>query len=177
MGARTRGSPPRSGSGARLLAVAVVLAVAGSLAAVLLGAPRVYLAMARGGVFPAALVRFDPRRQSAARATLVQVALACALVTLGSFDQILGYFIPAAVFFLGLSAAAILALPRPARDAGVFRAPWHPLPILVFLLLVVVLVVLFTVGRPVQTLIGGAVVALGLPVSWVVVKRRRLARA
>lgn len=155
----------------KLLAAAVVVAVAGSLAAVLLGAPRVYLAMARSGVFPARLVRFHPQRQSAPRATLVQVALACLLVTLGSFDQILGYFVPAAVFFLGLSAAAILVLPRPRAEASVFRAPWHPLPIVVFLALVVAIVVLFTLARPVQTLIGTAVIALGIPVSWVVIRR------
>jgi APA family basic amino acid/polyamine antiporter len=161
------------GEGAgRALAGAVVVAVAGSLAAVLLGAPRVYLAMARSGVFPASLVRFDARRQSAPRATLIQVALACVLVMLGTFDQILGYFIPAAVFFLGLSAAAMLRLPRPEASPAIFRAPWHPLPVLVFLALVIIMVVLFAVGRPIQTLIGAVVVGLGIPVSRMVVKRR-----
>lgn len=158
------------GDGAgQVLAGAVVVAVAGSLAAVLLGAPRVYLAMARSGVFPASLVRFDPRRQSAARATLIQIGLACLLVMLGTFDQILGYFIPAAVFFLGLSAAAILFLPRPPESPGIFRAPWHPLPIIVFLILVVIMVVLFAVGRPMQTAIGAVVVGMGIPVSYLVV--------
>ena len=162
---------------AKALAAAVLIAVAGSLTAVLLGAPRVYLAMARSGVFPAGLVRFDHRRQAAPRATLIQVGLACLLVLLGSFDQILGYFVPAAVFFLGLSAAAILKLPRPPDDGTVFRSPWHPWPITVFLALVVVMVVLFAVGRPVQTLIGAAVIALGIPVSWAVIKGPRPAEA
>jgi hypothetical protein len=100
----------------------------------------------------------------------VQVVLACLLVTLGTFDQILGYFIPAAVFFLGLSATAILVVPRP-RDPSVFRAPLHPLPIVVFLALVVAIVALFAVARPMQTLIGAVVVALGIPVSWLVIPR------
>ena len=155
----------------RFLAAAVVIAVAGSLAAVLLGAPRVYLAMARGGVFPAKLVRFHPERQSAPLATLVQVVLACVLVTLGTFDQILGYFIPAAVFFLGLSAAAILVLPRPPEAASVFRAPAHPLPIIVFLVLVVVIVVLFAVARPAQALTSAAVIVLGIPMAWIIMRR------
>lgn len=156
---------------AMILAAVVVVAVAGSLAAVLLGAPRVYLAMARSGVFPTSLVRFHPTRQSAPRATLIQVALACLLVTFGTFDQILGYFVPVVIFFLGLSAAAVLVLPRPAPGAGVFRNPWHPLPIALFLLLVVVMIFLFAVGRPVQTLVGAAVAALGVPLSWYVVGR------
>ncbi|MEO8623183.1 MAG: amino acid permease [bacterium] len=157
----------------RLLAAAVVIAVAGSLTAVLLGAPRVYLAMARSGVFPRRLVHFDAHRQSAPLATLIQVALASLLVLLGSFEQILGYFIPAAVFFLGLSATAILILPRPPAEADVFRAPWHPLPIIVFLVLVVATVALFALGRPVQTLIGAAVIALGIPMSFVLIKPTR----
>lgn len=158
---------------ATVLAGAVVIAVAGSLAAVLLGAPRVYLAMARSGVFPSGLVRFDSRRQSAPRATLIQVTLACILVMLGTFEQIIGYFVPTVVFFLGLSAAAILILPRPRADAQVFRAPWHPVPIILFLALVAVMVALFAMGRPVQTLIGAAVVALGIPVSWLVIRSPR----
>jgi APA family basic amino acid/polyamine antiporter len=157
----------------KLLAAAVIVAVAGSLTAVLLGAPRVYLAMARSGVFPPGLVRFDQRRQAAPRATLIQVVLACLLVALGTFEQILGYFIPVVVFFLGLSAAATLRLPRPPDDGRVFRAPWHPLPVIVFLLLVVVMVVMFAYGRTLQTLIGAGVVLLGIPVSWVVIRRSR----
>jgi APA family basic amino acid/polyamine antiporter len=149
----------------RFLAAAVVIAVAGSLAAVLLGAPRVYLAMARSGVFPSTLVRFHPTRQSSPLATLVQVVLACILVMLGTFDQILGYFIPAAVFFLGLSAAAILIVPRTRDDGAVFRAPAHPIPIIVFLILVAVIVTLFAVARPMQTLTSALVIALGIPVA------------
>ena len=156
----------------RLLAAAVVIAVAGSLAAVLLGAPRVYLAMARAGLFPSALVHFHPQRQSAPLATLVQVVLACLLVTLGTFDQILGYFVPAAVFFLGLSAAAILVVPRPRDAPGVFRAPAHPLPIVVFLLLVAVIVVLFAVARPLQTRTSAIVIVLGIPVAWLIIRQR-----
>jgi hypothetical protein len=34
------------------------------------------------------------------------------------------------------------------------------------------MVVLFAVGRPIQTLIGAVVVGLGIPVSRMVVKRR-----
>jgi hypothetical protein len=50
---------------------------------------------------------------------VLQVTLAAVYIALGTFDQILGYFVPAAVFFLGLSAAAVLRLPRP-HDEAVF---------------------------------------------------------
>jgi APA family basic amino acid/polyamine antiporter len=157
----------------RLLAAMVAVAVAGSLAAVLLGAPRVYLAMARDGLFPARLATFDPRRGSSMGATLVQVSLGCVLAVLGTFDQILGYFVPAAIFFLGLSASAVLVLPRPGPNDPAFRAPWHPLPIAIFLVLIVGVLALFVAGQPLQTALGAAVVALGVPVAAIVLRKSR----
>jgi APA family basic amino acid/polyamine antiporter len=160
------------GAASRILALIVVTAVAGSLAAVMLGAPRVYLAMARDGLLSPRILRYNHRRGTAPGATLIQSALAIVLVLLGSFNEILGFFVPGAVLFLGLSAAAILVLPRPAPDAPVFRAPLHPLPILFFLLLIAAMLVLFAAGQPKETAIGAAVIALGVPVSYLVVDSR-----
>jgi APA family basic amino acid/polyamine antiporter len=148
----------------RLLAGMVVVAVAGSLAATFLAAPRMYLAMSRDGLFPGRWLRFDEQRGAAPGATLFQTGLACLLIALGSFDQILGYFVPVTVFFLGLSAAALFRLPRPA-DERVFRAPLHPLPLVLFMCLIVVVLILFVAGRPRETLTGALIAALGLPAS------------
>ena len=156
----------------RLLSAMVVVAVAGSLAAVLLGSPRVYVAMARDGVFPERLARFNVGRGTVPASTIVQVTIACILVLLGSFNDILGYFVPCAVFFLGLAATAIAILPRPDARADVFRAPLHPLPFVLFIVMVVAILALFITGQPRQTLLGALVVALGIPVSWVVGSRR-----
>ena len=155
----------------RLLAIMVVIAVTGSLAATLVGAPRLYVAMARDGLFPTQLARMNAVRGSVPASTLVQVALASLLVALGTFDEILGYFIPCAVFFLGLSATAILVLPRPRNRGDVFAAPLHPLPIVMFLALIIGLLALFVLGQPRQTLLGALVVALGVPASWLVMRR------
>ena len=156
-----------------LLSAMVVVAVAGSLAAVLLGSPRVYVAMARDGVFPERLARFNVGRGTVPASTIVQVSLACGLVLLGTFNDILGYFVPCAVFFLGLSATAVLILPRPEPRADVFRTPFHPLPIVLFLVMVLAVLAMFVIGQPRQTLLGAIVVALGIPVSWIVVARRQ----
>ena len=169
-------SPAWTTGSSRLLAVVVVIAVAGSLAAVLLGAPRVYVAMAGDHLLPAALARFDARRGSAPRATAVQIVLACAYVLLGTFDEILGYFVPAAVFFLGLCVLALMVLPRPT-DATTFRVPGHPLPMVLFLVLIVAMLGLFAAGQPRQTALGGAVVAAGIPIYSSVVRRRDLRSA
>lgn len=159
-------------AGRTLLAIMVVIAVGGSLAATLLGAPRLYVAMARAELFPIALARLDPRRGSVPTSTMVQVVLASILVLVGTFNEILGYFVPCVVFFLGLSTAAILKLPRPQARPDVLETPLHPVPIALFLTLIGVLLMLFVVGQTRQTLLGAAVVALGIPVSFLVVRRR-----
>lgn len=150
-------------AGRTLLAIMVVIAVCGSLAATFLGAPRLYVAMARAELFPIALARLDPRRGSVPASTMVLV---------GTFNEILGYFVPCVVFFLGLSTAAILKLPRPQARPDVLETPLHPVPIALFLTLIGVLLMLFVVGQTRQTLLGAAVVALGIPVSFLVVRRR-----
>ena len=157
----------------RLLSAMVVVAVVGSLAAVLLGSPRVYVAMARDGVFPERLARFNVGRGTVPASTIIQVTLACVLAFLGTFNDILGYFVPCAVFFLGLAATAVVVLPRPDTRADVFRAPLHPLPFVMFILMVVSILALFVTGQPRQTLLGALVVALGVPVSWFVGSRRQ----
>jgi APA family basic amino acid/polyamine antiporter len=159
-------------AGRTILAIMVVVAVSGSLAATLLGAPRLYVAMARDGLFPRQLAHIDARRGSVPASTLVQVVLSSCLVLVGTFNEILGYFVPSVVFFLGLSAAAILVLPRPRARREVFETPLHPVPIALFLALIVVLIALFVIGQTRQTLLGAAVVALGVPVSWLVIRRR-----
>lgn len=148
----------------RLLAAIVVVTVAGSLAAVLLGAPRTYLAMARDGLLPSGRVWFDAERGRSLIGTLVQCTLASALVMLGSFDQILGYFIPCAVFFLGLAATVLLRLDRTA-SLHVFLVPFYPVPLILFLALVATMLLLFVAGQPVQTMLGAAVVLAGLVAS------------
>jgi APA family basic amino acid/polyamine antiporter len=160
-------------TGGRLLAIMVVVAVTGSLAATLVGAPRLYVAMARDGLFPPQLARMNAVRGSVPASTVVQVVLASLLVVLGTFNDILGYFVPCAVLFLGLSATAILVLPRPRDDGEVFAAPLHPVPIVLFLGLIICLLALFVLGQPRQTLLGALVVALGVPASWFIVPRTR----
>ena len=166
-GSRLFGAPA-----ARVLALVVMTAVTGGLAAVLLGAPRVYLAMARDGLFPPRLLRFDERRGTAPGGTLIQAALASLLVLLGTFNEILGLFVPGAVLFLGLSTAAVLVLPRPGADEPhVFRAPLHPLPIVLFLLLIGAMLLLFVAGQPRATATGAAIIALGIPASYAAMPR------
>lgn len=144
-----------------MLALAVLVSGLGSLAAVMLGSPRVYVALARDGLFPARLAAMHPRLGTPATAIALQAALAIVLVLVGTFADIVAYFVFVTVAFIALSVAGLYRLP--AAEAG-FRTPLRRLTPAVFVGLCVLLLALLVGGRPMQALLGVLVVGLGAPV-------------
>lgn len=150
-------------AGGRVFAGIVVVSVAGSLAVLLMALPRVYYAMARDRLFFPAMGAIHQRFGTPARAILLQAALASVLIALGTFEQILAYFIFVTVLFLGLTTLGVFVLRR--RDpAAPAPTPGYPATPAVFLALVLVLLVLLAARNPIQALLGVAVVAAGAPV-------------
>lgn len=151
-------------AGGHVFAAIVVISVAGSLAALMMALPRVYWAMARDGVFFRAVGATHPTFHTPVVAIGIQAALACLFVLVGSFEQILGYFIFATVFFLGLTASTVFVFRRRDGRPPPFAVPGYPWTAVVFLLLVLVMLVLLGMSSPRQAGLGAGVVCLGLPV-------------
>ena len=149
-------------AGGRVFAAIVVVAVAGSLLALLMALPRVYYAMARDGVFFKAVAHVHPRFGTPTRAILTQAALAGVLVLLGTFQKILSYFIFVTVAFLALTVAGLIVLRR-REGAAAYPTPGYPFTPALFLILVVVLLVLLAGHDPRQAALGVGIVALGIP--------------
>jgi APA family basic amino acid/polyamine antiporter len=158
-------------AGALFFTCVVVVAVLGSLAAYTMSAPRVYFAMARDGLFLPAAARLHPRTGAPVRAILMQAALACVLVLLGSFDEIISYFMFAVVLFITLSVGGLFVLRR-KESATEYLTPLYPLTPLVYIVLSVGLLFLLAAGSPKQAFSGLGVVALGLPVYYLLFRRR-----
>jgi basic amino acid/polyamine antiporter, APA family len=158
-------------AGALFFTCVVVVAVYGSLAAYTMSAPRVYFAMARDGVFLQAAAQLNPRTGAPVRAVMMQAALACLLVLLGSFDGIIAYFMFAAVLFITLTVAGLFVLRRRGGSSE-YMTPLYPLTPIVYLVLSAGLLFLLATGSPRHALAGVAVVALGLPVYYLVFRRR-----
>jgi APA family basic amino acid/polyamine antiporter len=157
-------------AGGRVLAAVVLVSAVGTLAAVLLAAPRLYVAMAADGLFPRRLGRRHPRLGTPLGAIAVQASLASLLVAVGTFGQIVTYFLFATVAFIALSVAALFVLPPP--PPGAFRAPARRLAAATFVTLAALLLALLLVGQPVSAGLGAAVVLLGVPVYGLLRSRR-----
>lgn len=165
-------------AGGEVFAAVVIVSVLGSLAAVMMAAPRVYFAMARDGLFPPAAARLHPRFATPARAILVQATLATILVALGTFNQIVAYFVFVTVLFIALTVFSLFIFRRTDRHAAAapsYRTPGYPATPAIFLLLIGLLLALLAGNNPRQALAGVVIVLLGAPVYYLTVRRRQVA--
>ena len=163
-------------AGGQVFSLIVVVAVLGSLVAVVMSAPRVYFAMARDGLFVPAAASVHPKFGTPARAIAFQAVLASILVALGNFNQIVSYFVFVVVVFIALTVAALFILRRREPNRTVYLTPGYPVTPIVFLVLIFVLLVLLGSNNPLQAMLGVGVVALGYPVYLLLFRRQRLVR-
>jgi APA family basic amino acid/polyamine antiporter len=155
-------------AGATMVATVVVICVLGSLGAMLMFAPRLYVAMAQDHVFPAAAGAIHPRFGTPARAIVLEATLASVLVSIGTFDSIVAYFVFITVAFIALTVASVFVVGR--REAS-FRVPGHPWPALVFLALVAGLLLLLALNNPLQAAAGTLLVLAGIPAYHLIERR------
>jgi APA family basic amino acid/polyamine antiporter len=159
--------------GAIIFSAIVILCVTGSLAAFMISAPRVMYAMAKDGLFIQAVSQTHPRFGTPARAVAIQAAIACLLVALGTFDQIVAYFLFPVIFFLGLTVSALFPLRRqPPQSENVVLTPGYPFTAVAFLILILAMLALLSIHSPREAILGSAVVLAGWPVyNWVIAQR------
>jgi APA family basic amino acid/polyamine antiporter len=159
-------------TGGTAVALVVIICVLGSLGGMLMFAPRLYVALAQDGLFPAAASAVHPRFGTPARAIALQAALASVLVLLGTFETIVAYFVFITVVFIALTVASVFVVRR--RDAS-FHVPGHPWTPVIFLVTVALLLILLAMNNPLQAALGAVIVAAGLPAYHLVARGRPLA--
>jgi len=173
----TLGASPRIGeaaavallgpTGGRLMALAVILVLLGSLSSGILTAARIYLPMAQDGVFFQFLDRIDPVRRVPTASLVTQGIWAVVLALFGTYERLLGYAVFVLFVFHAATGVALFRLrrerpnaPRPYRTWGY---PWVPL---LFVLTSLSFVINALVTNPRDSFIGVAILALGAPAYW-----------
>ena len=150
--------------GGQIFSGGVIILVFGSLAALVMAAPRVYYAMATDGLFFHQAAAIHPRFGTPARAICLQAVLASLLVMSGTFNEIIAYFIFVTVIFIAMTVAAVFVVRRREAASLSYRTPGYPFTPVIFIALVAVLLVLLALNNPMQAFLGLGVVALGLPI-------------
>jgi APA family basic amino acid/polyamine antiporter len=159
-----------------LVTLAILVSIFGCLAATILYSSRIYLPMARDGVFFEAAGRVHPRYRVPAWSLWLQSLWAVALALSGTYGQLITYVTFAVVLFTGAAAVAVFVLRRTQPDLPrPYRVPGYPVVPTLFVLASAVLVAGALVETPRETLAGLVIVLSGVPAYlwW----RRRTARA
>jgi APA family basic amino acid/polyamine antiporter len=149
---------------ARLMAVAVLVSILGALAVCILTAARIYLPMAQDGVFFRALARIHPVSRTPAACLLAQAAWSIVLACSGSYEQLGTYTLFATFLFHTATGCAVFVLRRTRPDAPRPCRAWgYPVTPALFILMSLAFVASTLVQRPLESLWGLGLVALGLP--------------
>jgi APA family basic amino acid/polyamine antiporter len=151
-------------SGGRLLSFAVLVSTFGCLSATILYSSRIYLPMARDGVFFRALAAVHPRFRTPGRSLWAQSLWGAGLTLTGTYEQLYTYVVFAMLLFHAMTAGAVIVLrrrrpaaERPYRVAGY---PWVPG---LFIVVSLVLLANTLVERPLESIFGLGFLATGVP--------------
>jgi len=152
-------------SGARLMALAILISTFGCANGMTLAGARVYYAMSQDGLFFKSVGKLHPRYKTPVAGLLVQAAWAIVLCISGSYGQLLDYIIFAVLLFYILTIVGLFVLrfkrphaPRPYKALG-----YPVLPALYIVLASWICIVLLRY-KPQYTWPGLVLVLLGIPV-------------
>jgi APA family basic amino acid/polyamine antiporter len=150
--------------GAKLVSVAFIIAVIGTLNGMILMNARVPFAMARDGLFFRQLGDLNLTTGVPVTAIWVQAVWASVLALSGTFDQITTFAIFALWIFFALVGSSLFVLRSklPAAPRR-YRTPGYPVVPIVFVLVAVWLVINSLKAYPVESVAGLFLIALGLP--------------
>ena len=148
--------------GARLIAAGIAISTLGFLSQSMLTAPRVYYAMAADGLFFRSVGRISARTHVPVVAIALQGVVAIVITLSGTYEQILGYVVSTDFIFFGLTGLALFIFRRRQPPAG-FRTPGHPVTTAIFTISCWIVVIATIAKSPMNSLIGFAILAAGLP--------------
>jgi APA family basic amino acid/polyamine antiporter len=151
-------------TGARLIALGITISTLGFLSQSVLTAPRVYFAMARDGLFFQGVAKVTRRTHVPAVAIILQSAWTIVVALSGRYEQILNYVVSMDFVFFGLTGASLFVLRKKDAGGDGYRVPGHPWTTAVFVLACWVVVINTIYKYPRNSLLGVAILVLGLPV-------------
>jgi len=159
--------------GATFIALGIAVSTFGFLNLAILSAPRVYQAMAADGVFFGRAARLSDRSRVPAVAILIQGGWAALLVATKTYGQLLDYVVFGDwIFFAAVGVTVFVYRRRGVGGVGgvaeaagaAFRCPGYPWVPGFFVAAGVFAVASTVLSNPLNALVGGGIIAAGVPV-------------
>lgn len=151
--------------GVAVMSVGLMMSSFGTLHSSVLSGARIPFRLAEERLLPSALATLTPNTRVPIWSVVVQGVWASLLALSGSFDALTDYVIFGSWIFYGLTISAVFVLRRTMPDAErPYRAWGYPVVPALFLLVTGFLLVNTLITSPGRSLVGIALIALGLPV-------------
>jgi APA family basic amino acid/polyamine antiporter len=150
--------------GASIIALAILLSIAGAANSHVLTGPRVYFAMARDGLFFRKVGRVHPRFLTP-HVSILALGLWSALLCLtGTFEQLFTFVVFGLWIFFGLTVGAVIILRRKRPElARPYRTWGYPFTPALFVLAALFISVNTLINKFWNSFAGLLIIALGLP--------------
>jgi APA family basic amino acid/polyamine antiporter len=161
------------GSGAAIMAVAIMISTFGCVNGLIIVGARVYYAMSRDGLFFESAGRLN--RHNVPGWGLVVQGIWSAILTLsGTYGDLLDYVIFASLLFYVLTVASIFIFRKRLPDAPrPYRAIGYPVVPAFYILAAFLIMIDLLFVKPTNTWPGLLIVLSGVPVYWVWSTRRK----
>jgi len=154
-----------AGSGAKLMAAAILISTFGCANGMLLAGARVYYAMSRDGLFFKSVGKLSEKSKTPVNSLWVQWAWTCLLCLSGSYGQLLDYVIFAVLIFYILTIVGLFVLRRTRPDAvRPYRAVGYPVLPGIYIVMASWICLVLLRYKPQYTWPGLIIVLLGVPV-------------
>lgn len=142
----------------------ITVSILGALNFSVMAGPRVYFAMAQDGIFFRSLARIHPRFHTPTNAIILQALWSFVLILTGTFDALFTYVSVIIALFSALTVGALLVLritqPHLRRP---YKLWGYPLVPIIFILANLGIAFSTLWERPLESLLGGGIIVLGIP--------------
>jgi len=153
------------GSGAAMMAAAILVSTFGCNNGLILAGARVYYAMAKDGLFFRSVSRLHPKYKTPAVSLMVQMVWCSILCLSGTYGQLLDYIIIAVLVFYILTIFGLFVLRRKMPDAPrPYRAIGYPVLPAIYIVMALFIDIVLLRYKPQYTWPGLIIVLVGIPV-------------
>lgn len=160
--------------GATIIALIILMSMAGTANGHLLTTPRVFYAMAKDGLFFKSAAQVHPRFQTP-HVSIIMLAVWASILSLsGTFEQLYSYVIFGFWIFMGLTVAGVMVLRGKRPDIKRPYKTWgYPVTPILFILSAVFLTANSLIRTFWNSFLGLALIAIGIPVYLIWSRKRK----
>jgi APA family basic amino acid/polyamine antiporter len=160
------------GTGAKLMAAAILVSTFGCVNGLIMAGARVYYAMSKNGLFFKAAGKLDPKTDVPTNSLWMQWAWTCLLCLSGRYGDLLDYVIFAVLVFYVLTIFGLFVLRKKQPDAPrPYKAFGYPMLPALYIVMAVWICGVLLRYKPQYTWPGLILVLLGVPVYLVWTRR------